>query len=72
MDILYTTRTKNKIVGYNNNKKIYNREFDSINTAKIIQTWIKQYIKLYGSISIDKMNMNINYILSHKFNPNNY
>jgi hypothetical protein len=72
MDILYLTRKNNTLIGWNNNKKVYSRKFDNLITAKMIAQWGKRYIKFYGWLTIHAIDMNIDYILEHRFNSNNY
>jgi len=49
-DILYTTRTKNKITGWNDNKEVYSLDCLSLEIAKKISLIYKKYLKFKNSI----------------------
>lgn len=65
MDVYHITRTKNIMLGWNNNKEVYKRTFETIESAKIMVKWAKNYIKNYGWLSDNQLKMNIDYILNY-------
>jgi hypothetical protein len=65
MDIFYFSRCKNSVIGWNNNKKVYERKFKDVNEAKIIIAWCKRYISVYGWLTEHATNMNVDYILKN-------
>ena len=67
MDILYISRTKNIMKGWNNNKVVYYRTFESVESCKIMVQWARQYLKMYGSITESQLKMNLEYILKYTF-----
>lgn len=64
-DIFHVTRKNNKLMGWNNNKIVYTREFESVESAKLMIKWVKQYFKMYGWITESKLKVNLEYILKH-------
>lgn len=55
MDILYVTRSKTRIIGWNDGKVVFEREFQFVDTARIFKSYLRAYIRIFGSIPADKI-----------------